>query len=300
VELNAGFDFLWVELYGTINNVNKHAETFIPFVFEGVALNFDKWRIFGKIGVSLERSVNNLGSGKGWASSIMNYNMGSLQFGIECPINDAFSISTSANYYFGERIIVDSKRIIFSTINLGFSYNLFNHKAVLPESEKGLNEYKDKYLATQSENKELYKQIINLHDKIKILESSAVVKVDSVPIHAAADIPLKTISVDSINNVYNLHLRESLNVKDFVNKMGLIEEGRLILNEYNNIAATFKGFKSGIYLVCTISDIKVFKKNESDFPRIHFRSDPAVKNKLVIDIDVSSTETNNNIKLKIK
>jgi hypothetical protein len=78
------------------------------------------------------------------------------------------------------------------------------------------------------------------------------------------------------------------------------EEGKLILGEYNNIATSFKGLQNGIYLVCTTADIKAFKKNESDFPRIQFRSDPTVKNKLVIDIDVKATEANNKIKLKIK
>ena len=85
-ELNGGFDFLWVELYGQINNINKQAEVFIPFIFGGVALNFDQWRIFGKIGISLDESVNNVGSRKGWVSSIMNFYMGSLQFGIKYPI----------------------------------------------------------------------------------------------------------------------------------------------------------------------------------------------------------------------
>ena len=163
-----------------------------------------------------------------------------------------------------------------------------------------MNEYKEKYDAAQSENKELYKQIVDLHDRIKELGSSAVDKVDTVPLPVNVYIPVKSISVDSINNVYNLHIRESLNLNDFVDRRGLKEEGKLILGEYNNIAASFKGFQSGIYLICTIPDIKAFKKGESAFPRIKFRSDPSVKNKLVIDIDVKTTETNNKIKLKVK
>jgi hypothetical protein len=95
-------------------------------------------------------------------------------------------------------------------------------------------------------------------------------------------------------------MRESLNLKDFVDKRGLKEEGKLILGEYNNIATSLKGLQAGIYLVCTIADIKAFKKNESAFPRIKFRSDPTVKNKLVIDIDIKATETNNKIKLEVK
>ena len=300
VELNGGFDFLWVELYGRINNANKQAEVFIPFIFGGAALNFNRWRIFGKIGLSLGESVYDIGSGKGWTSSMLNFYMGSLQLGITYPIYHALSLSTSASYYFGDRIKFESKHLIFSTINLGLSYNLFSSEVVPLVVEKGLDKYKESYLTVQSENKELYEQIVNLHDRIKKMESSTVVKVDSVPIPIAIDIPVKTISVDSINNVYNLHLRESLNLKDFVNKRGMSEEGKIILGEYNNIATSFKGLQAGIYLICTIADTKTFKKNESDFPRIQFRSDPAVKNKLVIDIDVKATEANNNIKLKIK
>jgi hypothetical protein len=300
VELNGGFDFLWIELYGSINNVNKQAEVFIPFIFGGAALNFDRWRIFGKIGLSLDESVNDIGSSKGWTSSILNFYMGSFQLGITYPIYHALSLSTSASYYFGDRIKFESNHLIFSTINLGLNYNLFSSEVVPLVVEKGLDKYKEKYLAVQSENKELYKQIVNLHDRIKKMESSAVVNVDSVPIPVSIDIPVKTISVDSINNVYNLHLRESLNLKDFVNKKGMSEEGKIILGEYNNIAKSFKGLQAGIYLICKIADTKAFKKNVSDFPRIQFRSDPAVKNKLVIDIDVKATEANNNIKLKIK
>ena len=300
VELNGGFDFLWVELYGRINSVNKQAEVFIPFIFGGAALNFDQWRIFGKVGVSLGESVNNIGSGMGWVSSIMNFYMCSLQFGIKYPIYNALSLSTSIGYYLGDKIKFESNHLIFSTINLGLSYNLFRPVVVTPVVEKGVEEYKEKYYASQSENKELFKQIIDLHDRIKALESPTVVKVDTVSIPITADIPVKWISVDSINTVYNLHIREYLNLKDFVNKKELREEGKLILGEYNDIASSFKGLPAGIYLVCTIADIKAFKKSESAFPRIKFLSDPAVKNKLVIDIDIKATETNNKIKLEVK
>ena len=300
VELNGGFDFLWVELYGSINNVNKQAEVFIPFIFGGAALNFDRWRIFGKIGFSLDESVNDIGSGKGWTSSILNFYMGSLQLGITYPIYHALSLSTSASYYFGDKIKFESNHLIFSTINLGLSYNLFSSEVVPLVVEKGLDKYKEKYLAVQSENKELYKQIVNLHDRIKKMESSAVVKVDSVPIPVSIDIPVKTISVDSINNVYNLHLREPLNLKDFVDKRGLSEVGKLILIEYNNIATFFDGLQNGIYLVCTVADINSFKKYESGLLRIRFKSDPAVKDKLVIDIDVFKTAAINKVKLEFK
>jgi hypothetical protein len=300
VELNGGFDFLGIDLYGRIQSGNSLAEVFIPFIFAGAALNFDQWRIFGKVGLSLGESVNNIGSGRGWVSSIMNFYMGSLQLGIKYPIYDALSLSTSAGYYFGDRIKIDTRFLIFSTLNLGLSYNLFRPKVVPPVVEKGLDQYKEKYYASQSENKELFKQIIDLHDRIKALESSTVVNVDTVSIPVAVYIPVKSISVDSINNVYNLHIRESLNLKDFVDKRGLKEEGKLILGEYNNIATSLKGLQAGIYLVCKIADIKAFKKSESAFPRIKFRSDPTVKNKLVIDIDIKATETNNKIKLEVK
>jgi hypothetical protein len=299
-EFNGGFDFLWAELYGRINNVNKQAEVFIPFLFGGAALNYNQWRIFGRVGVSLGESSNKIGSGKGWVSSIMNFYMGALQFGIQYPIHDALSISTSAGYYFGDRIKVDSKRIIFSTINLGLNYNLSRPNVNSPAVEKGIDDYKEKYYASQSENEELFKQIINLHDRIKNLQRDAIVNNDTASIPLTPDIPVRWISIDSINNVYNLHLRESLSLKDFINNNELGEEGKLILGEYNNIASSLKGLQAGIYLVCTSSDIKVFKKYESEFPRIKFRSNPKAKNKLVFDIDVKATESNNNIKLHIK
>jgi hypothetical protein len=300
VELNGGFDFLWTELYGRINNINKQTEVFIPFVFGGATLNYDQWKIFGKVGVSLGESSNNLGSGKGWVSSIMNFYMGTLQFGILYQIYDAISLSTSAGYYFGDRIKVDSKLIIFSTINLGLNYNLFRSNNILPVIEKGIEDYKEKYYNSQAENKELFKQIINLHDRIKVLEKNTRVNNDTVSIPLSVNIPVIWISVDSINHVYNLHLRESLNLKDFVNKKEISDEGKLILNEYNNIASSFKGFEAGIYFICTSSDINAFKKHVSDFPRIKFRSKPRAKNNLVIDIDIKQTETNNKIKLQIK
>jgi hypothetical protein len=299
-ELNGGFDFLWVELYGNINNVNKQAEVFIPYIFGGVALNFDQWRIFGKIGVSLDKSVNNIGSGKGWTSSIMNFNMGSLQFGIKFPIYNALSLSTSAGYYFGDRINIDSKSILFSTINFGLSYNLFRTEVVQPAVENVVDEYKDRFYAVQTENKGLYKQIIDLHDRIKALESIPVVKVDTVLTPVPEKIPIISVSVDSINNVYNLHLGKSLNLKNFANKNGLKEVGKIILKEYNDIASSFKGLQSGIYLVCTTSDISAFNKGRSDFPRIKFRADSSLKNLIIIDIDIKTTEMFNKIKLQIK
>jgi hypothetical protein len=300
VELNGGFDFLWVELYGSINKVNNQAEVFIPFIFGGAALNFDQWKIFGKIGVSLDRSVNLIGSGKGWTSSILKFDIASLQLGIKYPIFNALSLSTSAGYYFGDRINIDSKRVIFSSINLGLSYNLFRTEVVPPVVENVGDEFKDRFYAAQSENKGLHKQIIDLHDRIKALESIPVVKVDTVLVPVAEKIPVISVSVDSINNVYNLHLGESLNLKNFVNKNGLKEEGKIILKEYNNIAASFKGLQSGIYLVCTTSDISTFNKGKSDFPRIKFRTDSSLKNLIIIDIDIKTTEMYNKIKLQIK
>ena len=304
-EINGGFDFLWVELNGKIDNANKQAEVFMPFVFGGIALNFDDWRIFGKLGVSLGETTDILGSGKGWNSSILDFHMGSLQLGIKFPIYNALSLSTSGGYYFGDRIVVETKKVIFTTINVGLSYNLFRSEVVTPVVEQGVDIYKEKYLAAQSENKELFKQIINLHDRVRVLESAR----DTIPaVEIAANIdkgtvpvvPVKSISIDSINNVYNLHIRQPLNLKDFVTKKGLKEEGKLILEEYNSIASTFKGLPAGLYLVCRVRDLKAFKKNESEFPRIKFRSDLRVNNKLVIDIDTKTTETNNIIKLEIK
>jgi hypothetical protein len=289
-------------LYGKINGVNRQAEVFMPFVFGGAALNFDQWRIFGKIGVSLDESINILGSRQGWASSILSDYMGYCQFGIKCPLDNALSVSTSVGYYFGDKIKIDNTPLTFATVNLGFSYNLFSPEVVPQVVEKGLDEYKDKYFVIQSENAILNRKVLDLRDSIKSLQlkTPAVVNVEHVPVTVPVVIPTRSISVDSINHVYNLHLREALNLKDFVNKRGLKEEGELILEEYNSIAASLKGFKSGIYLICTVSDIKAFKKNESEFSRIKFQSNPSAKNKLIMDIDVNATEINNKIKLIIK
>jgi hypothetical protein len=302
VELNGGFDFLWVELYGKINSVNRQAEVFMPFIFGGAALNLDQWRIFGKIGISLDESINIIGTRQGWVSSILSDYMGFCQFGIKCPLDNVLSISTSIGYYFGDKIKIDNTPLTFATVNMGFSYNLFS-PAILPQViEKGVDEYKDKYYVIQSENAILNRKVLELTDSIKSLQlkTPTVVKIEPVQITVPVTIPTRSISIDSINQVYNLHLREALNLKDFINRKGLKEEGELILEEYNSIAASFKGFQSGIYLICTVSDIKIFKKYESEFPRIKFQSIPSVKNKLIMDINVSATETNNKIKLIIK
>jgi hypothetical protein len=310
-EINGGLDIQWMELYGKIGDVHKQAEVFIPFVFAGAALNFDDWRVFGKLGVSLGETTNILGSGKGWNSSILDFYMGTFQFGIKFPIYNALSLSTSAGYYFNDRIKVETRKVIFSTFNVGLSYNLFHSEVTVPVVETGVDVYKEKYYAAQSENKELFKQIINLHDRVRVLESARdtvsakdIVSTEgttaNIDKRTSPVVPVRSISIDSINNVYNLHIREPLNLKDFVNKKGLKEEGKLILEEYNNIAATFKGLPAGLYLVCTVSNIKAFKKNEREFPRIQFRQDASVNNKLVIDIDSKATEKNNIIKLEIK
>ncbi|MDR3611734.1 MAG: hypothetical protein P4L27_14285 [Ignavibacteriaceae bacterium] len=299
-ELTGGLDFLWVELYGRVNNVNKEAEVFIPFITGGAALNFDQWRIFGKVGYSLAGSVNNIGSGKGWVSSILDFNMGSFQFGIKYPIYNELSLSTSACYYFGQRIPIESNHVIFSSVNLGLSYNLFNTEPVSPVVSEGVNEYKEKYLAAQSENSVLFKQIVELHDKIKALSPNADKVETFVKPAVIPEIPVETISVDSLNAVYNLHIGEPLNLKDFVNKKTLKEAGKLILGEYNSIASSFNKLPAGIYFICTAQDINAFTKSETDFPRIKFRADPASKNKLIISIDIKETELNNKIKLEIK
>ena len=79
-------DFLWVELYGNINRqINKPKFLYLLFL-AGAALNFDQWKIFGKIGYSLSGSVNIIGSRQGWVSSILDFNMGSLQLGVLIPV----------------------------------------------------------------------------------------------------------------------------------------------------------------------------------------------------------------------
>jgi hypothetical protein len=298
LEFNGGLDFLWVELYGSIKGQNKQTEVFIPFIFGGAALNFDQWKIFGKIGYSLSGSVNVIGSRQGWVSSILNFNMGSFQLGLLFPVTDVLSISTSGGYYFGHKIQVETSNVTFSTFNIGLNYNLFSSKAPQPVLVQGVDEYKEKYLASQSENKALFNEIVELHAKINALSTSSA-KVDTNTLVPNVT-TVETISVDSLNNYYNLHIGEPLNLKDFVNKRGLKEEGRLILEEYNSLAITYKRLPEGIYFICTVPDNAVFLKNEADFPRIKFRSDRAVRNKLIIDIDIKTTELNNKVKLEFK
>ncbi|MDR3667611.1 MAG: hypothetical protein P4L35_12275 [Ignavibacteriaceae bacterium] len=300
LEINGGFDFMWLELNGKLDGISKQAEVFMPFVFGGLALNFNEWKIFGKMGVSLDRSMNIVSSNKGWINSILNFYMGAFQFGIKCPLDKSLSVSASVGTYFGPKIKIENTYISFSTINLGLSYNLFSTEVEPQKVEKGVDEYRDRYFILQQENTKLNKQLMDLHDTIKTLETRTVVKVDSIPTVHPVFIPSQSLSIDSVNKVYNLHLREALNLSDFVNKKGLKEEGKLILDEYNNIAATFKGFQSGIYLTCTVGDAKAFKKHEAEFSRIKFRNNPSGKNKLVIDIDVKATEAGNKIKLEIK
>jgi hypothetical protein len=297
VEFNGGLDFLWVELYGSIKGQNKQTEVFIPFIFGGAALNFDQWKIFGKIGYSLSGSVNVIGSRQGWVSSILNFNMGSFQLGLQFPITDALAISTSGGYYFGKKIQIETKNVTFSTFNIGLNYNLFSTRTTPPVIVQGVDEYKEKYLASQKENKALFNEIVELHTKINELGSHST-KVDTATL--VPNIPIVNISVDSLNNFYNLHIGEALNLKDFVNKRGLKEEGRLIMEEYNTLATTFKRLPEGIYFICTVPDSKVFLKNESDFSRIKFRSNPAVRDKIMIDIDIQTTELNNKVKLEFK
>jgi hypothetical protein len=300
LEFNGGFDLLWVEPYGISSNSLVDAQVFIPFIFGGMALNFDELRIFGEIGYSLSSSANILGSDKGWVSSILDFNMESFQFGIKCPLYNALSLSISSRFYFGDKIKISNNLVSFSSVNLGLSYNLFSSEPTKPEILSETDEFKDKYYASEAENRSLYNQILTLHDSIKALNLSAV-RVDTVVKYPDISyVPVKTLSVDSLNSAYNLHIGEPIDVKDFVNSKGLKEDGRLILGEYNRIASSYKGLPAGIYLICTVPELKPFTKNESEFPLIKFRSDPADKNKLIISIDINSTELYNKIKLKIK
>jgi hypothetical protein len=300
VEFNGGFDFLWVEPYGIISNSFVEAQVFIPFIFAGIALNIDEWRIFGEVGYSLSNSVNILGSNKGWVSSILDFNMESFQFGLKIPIYEAISLSTSARFYAGDKIMIGKTPISFSSINFGLSYNLFGGGASNREVSTGADAFKEKYYTSQAENRILYQQIVDLHDSIKSLNLK-VVRIDTLskqPVFRS--IPIETLSVDSLNKVYNLHIGEPLDIKDFVNKTGLKEEGKLILGEYNRIASLFTKLPYGIYFLCDVPELRAFTKNESEFPRINFRSETSNKNTLVINIDIVTTESRNKIKLDIK
>jgi hypothetical protein len=122
------------------------------------------------------------------------------------------------------------------------------------------------------------------------------VKVDS----ALSSLQVRTISVDSINSVYKLHIGEELSIKDFVDKNGVSEDGKLILGEYNTIASSFKGFPSGIWFICIVPDTDAFSADKVEFQRIEFKNNSGIQKVLIIYIDVSKTETNNSIKLEIK
>jgi hypothetical protein len=300
-EINAGVDFFYAEATGVINSEPRQVEVFIPSVFVGIVLDFDSWAIFGKIGYSPAGSINKHGK-KEWVSTLAGFDMYPIQIGAKYNIFKDLDLTASLGNYFGNSVKIDNNIISLTTLNLGLSYNLFDpHPETLNVVQSNDN-YKYMYNKLLNEKEKLEKQNIQLIKQMNIIDQlnksgkGATLTVDSV-----LSIPqIKSISVDSINLVYNLHIGHPLNIKSFVNKYGMSDDGKLILGEYNSIATLFRGFPSGIWFICYVPDTSVFLSNKNDFPRIEFRNDPGIKKTLVINFDVEKTETNNLIKVEIK
>jgi hypothetical protein len=223
--------------------------------------------------------------------------------GIKFNILKDLDITASGSYYIGNSVKIDDRVITFTTINIGLSYNLFSFKTETQDPNKSSSNYREMYNKLLTENEKLEKQ--NMHlikqedeitERLKRSKTGMAVKVDS----ALSSLQVRTISVDSINSVYKLHIGEELSIKDFVDKNGVSEDGKLILGEYNTIASSFKGFPSGIWFICIVPDTDAFSADKVEFQRIEFKNNSGIQKVLIIYIDVSKTETNNSIKLEIK
>jgi hypothetical protein len=299
-EINSGVDFFYAEATGLINNESKQVETFISSVFVGVIFNFDTWGIFGKAGYSPAGSINQHG-GKEWVNTIPGFDIYPVQVGVKYNIFKDLDLTASLGTYFGNSIKIDDHIISLTTLNFGFSYNLFNSPREISNPDQSNDNYRKMYNELLTVNEKLEKQNAYLNKHVNEIinrlrtGNGESAKVDSV-LHK---LKLISVSVDSINSVYNLHLGQLLSIKDFVLRNKVSEDGKLILEEYNSIASSFKGFPSGIWFVCTVPDTNAFRNNKDDFPRIEFRNDPENNKVLLINVDVSKTETNNGIKLEI-
>jgi hypothetical protein len=300
-EINSGVDLFYAEAAGLIiNNESRQVETIISSVFVGVIFNSDTWGIFGKAGYSPAGSINQHG-GKGWIYTMPGFDMYPVHVGVKYNIFKDLDLTASLGTYFGNSVKIDDHIISLTTLNFGFSYNLFNSPREISNPYQSNDNYRKMYNELITVNEKLEKQntYLNKHvnEIINCLRSGngESAKVDSL-LHK---LMLISVSVDSINLVYNLHIGQPLSIKDFVLRNKVSEDGKLILEEYNSIASSFKDFPSGIWFVCFVPDTNVFRNNKDDFPRIEFRNDPENNKVLLINIDVSKTETNNGIKLEI-
>jgi len=300
-EVDAGFDLFYGNATGIINDSAKEIEAIIPSIFAGITFNFDNWGIFGKVGYSPWGTINRHDVDINWLKTMSGFDMIPLHIGIKYKLNHDLDITGSLGQYFGNSITLGTHTISFTSLNLGFSYNLWGSNSNSADLSNVY--YKQMYDDLLTENKKLenqntflIKQVAEIIHKLNKPGTMVAESADSV----LPPPQIKSISVDSINNVYNLHIGQPLSIKSFVNKRRVSEDGKLILSEYNSIASTIKGFPSGIWFNCLVPDSSFFLANNSDFPRIHFKNNPSSKKSLVINVDVDKTESNNGIRLIIK
>ena len=302
-EFNVGFDFLYAEATGKINNVSRQVEVFIPSVFAGFVINSDDWGLFGKAGYSPAGSINQHGS-KEWVSTIPGFDMYPVQLGVKYQVSRDLALNASYGYYIGKSIKIDDNIITLTTMNFGISYNLFDSDPeTITTNNNPVDDYRQMYNDLQIRNNVLEKQ--NQYLLKKVDEKDKRSDKSRRGVFASADsvipqTPFVSLSVDSINSVYNLHIGKPISIKTFINRNSVTNDGKLILGEYNSIASTLKGFPAGIWLVCSVPDTNAFLSNKDDFPRMNFKKNNEKKRSLIINIDVSKTETNNGIKLGIK
>jgi hypothetical protein len=296
-ELNVGLDFLYAEATGLINSVSRQVEVFIPSIFAGFVINSDDWGFFGKAGYAPVGSINQHNH-KEWVSTIPGFDMYPVQFGVKYKVLKDVDINASMGYYIGNSVKIDDHIVSLTTVNLGISFNLFGS-----HFETYTDNYKLMYNDLQLQNTNLEKQnqylIKQVDDIVKRLNKPGK-EVEATADSVLPRTPLVSISIDSINTIYNLHIGKPLSIKTFVNRNSVSNDGKLILGEYNSIAASLKGFPAGIWLVCSVPDTNAFLSYKDDFPRMYFKKDYGIKKNLVINIDINKTETSNGIKLEVK
>ena len=299
--LSLGVDLMYGEATGTINSNSRQIEFFVPSLFAGIDFDFDGWGLFGKAGYAPAGSVN-LHDRQNWVTTIQGFDMYPLQFGLKYNIIRNLDFTLSVENLIGNSLKIDNKTISVSTIGFGLSYNLFNSDTESADENSNDN-YKKMYNDLLAENEKLEKQ--NLH---LIKQSDEIIgRLKSVEINSESTVDsaqtlkmIKSISIDSINTVYNLHIGKPLKIKDFVNKKRMTDAGKLILAEYNQIASSLNGFPSGIWFVCLVPDLSFFAEDKNDFPRIEFIQNSDKQKNLVLKVDVKKTENKNGIKLDVR
>ncbi len=271
-ELNTGFDFIYTEATGLLNNEIKEVEVFIPSAFGGFLFRFDNWGFFGKAGYAPAGSINQRGS-QGWVSTIPGFDIYPIQVGVKFNVTNDLDLTTTVGHYIGKSIKINNNQITLNTMNIGLSYNLFGSHAETPIVD---NNYKQMYNEVVTENDKLEKQNSSLVNQISEI-LGRLNKPGEVADSVVQEQRIKLISLDSINSVYNLHIGHPLNIATFVNRNRISEDGKLILGEYNSIASTFRDFPYGIWLFCYVPDTNVFLTSVEEFPRIEFKRAPGFR-----------------------